>query len=412
MPRFVHHIILAGTAALCCGLTSPGWAETAVEGQFGSGAWYRIVVPDDWNEELVIWNHGFSLNAVGPVDDLGPLSDLHLLEGFAVAASSYRLEGWALFKSNTDLKDLVREFSQQFGAPNRIFLYGASLGGAVTAAALEKGGLSNVAGALTLCGAMAGSRNWDAALDLRLLYDLVCSDVPGAAIPGAAKGLPRGANWSDDQVKQAVDACTGVLRPKALRSADQQENLKRLIRTAGIPESFLVQDMQYATRALADLVFDRKKLKGRIGTGNSNVVYGDRFVDENIERVEPKKRFHRRLRRFFTPSGKVGQTKIVSMHTDKDGLVVVENQSAYAEAVPPANLTTAIVVEKRPSHCAFSPPEVVAAWAALRDWVETGDKPTAADIQATCKSLPLFGDICRIDPTFKVPAIDARIRPR
>ena len=371
-----------------------------------------IVVPDNWNGDLVIWNHGFSLSKAGPVDDVGPLSDVHLLLGYAVAASSYRLNGWALFKTNADLRQLVGVFTSEFGRPEQIIIYGASLGGAVTAAALEKGRLGNVVGALTFCGAMAGSRNWDAALDLRLVYDLVCQDMPGAAIPGGAKGLPKKSGWSDDDVERAVNACTGVNKIKLQRTRQQQENLDRLLDLAQIPKSFLVTDMQFATRAMSNLVHGRSKLRGRLGTGNANVFYGDSFVDANIKRVSPKKAAHRRLQNNFTPKGKVGQAKIVSMHTSKDGLVVVENQSAYAEVVPPENLTTVIVKESQPTHCVFSPGEILAGWAALDDWISTGEQPTARDIQSTCKALPLLGEICRIDPDFVVKSIDTRIRPR
>lgn len=391
---------------------SPGLSDTELEGKNRGGAYYKIVVPDNWNGDLVIWNHGFSLSKVGPVDDVGPLSDVHLLLGYAVAASSYRMNGWALFKTNADLRQLVKVFTREFGRPEQIIVYGASLGGAVTAAALENGRLGNVVGALALCGAMAGSRNWDAALDLRLVYDLICEDMPGAAIPGGAKGLPKKSGWSDDDVEQAVDACTGVNKPKIQRTPQQQANLDRLLDLAQIPRSFLVTDMQFATRGMSNLVHPRKKLRGKLGTGNANVFYGDSFVDANIERVSPSDKARKRLQNNFTPKGNVGQTKIVSMHTSKDGLVIVENQSAYAEVVPPENLTTAIVRERQATHCVFSPGEVLAGWSALEDWIRTGEQPTAADIQATCEALPFLGELCRIDPNFVVEDIDSKIRPR
>ena len=78
------------------------------------------------------------------------------------------------------------------------------------------------------------------------------------------------------------------------------------------------------------------------------------------------------------------------------------------------NLTTAIVVESTPSHCSFSNAETLAAWESLRTWVETGGpQPTAGSIQALCTVLaPQVGGPCRIDPTFVIPDMDGRIRPR
>jgi pimeloyl-ACP methyl ester carboxylesterase len=390
----------------------PSWADTEIEGQGPGGAYYKIVVPNNWNRTLVIWNHGFSLGEIEPVDDIGPLQDIQLLEGYAVAASSFRLSGWALFKSDADLRELVAAFTAEVGAADQIILYGASLGGAVTASALERGNLGNVVGALTFCGAMAGSRNWDAALDLRLGYDLVCADMPDAAIPGAAKGLPRNSNWTDKDVERAVNACTGVDERRSRRTARQQQNLDRLLDLAQIPQSFLQTDMDFATQGMSDLVYDRQKLRGRIGTTNKKVDHGDREVNRGIKRVKGKKRFRRKLRKNFTPQGNVGNAKIISMHTDKDGLVLVENQSEYANVVPAQNLTTVIAVEPIPTHCVFTPGEILAGWEALRDWIDTGQKPTPLDIQETCKALPLVGGVCRIDPDFVVPDMDGRVRPR
>jgi hypothetical protein len=150
-----------------------------------------------------------------------------------------------------------------------------------------------------------------------------------------------------------------------------------------------------------------------VGAGNANVVYGDPVVDAQIARVSPKFLPARNLEEHYTPTGDVGGAKIVSLHTDKDGLVIVENESEYASVVPAANLTTAVVIEPTPSHCSFSNAETAASWESLRGWVAGGPKPTAAGIQAACLVLaPTVGGPCRIDPAFVIPDIDGRIRPR
>ena len=410
MRRYAVLIVLWAVAVVA---TAPSVSSAReIEGQNAGGAYFSISVPDDWNGDLVIWNHGFSLSEPGPSPDLGPLSDIQLLEGYAIAASSFRLDGWALFKSNADLRQLVQSFTAEFGRPNRIILYGASLGGAVTAAALEKGNLGNVVGALTFCGAMAGSRNWDVALDLRLLYDLVCEGMPGGEIPGGPKGLPKNSDWTDDDIENAVNACTGVNEPSFLRTKQQKKNLKKILGLAKIPRTFLIQDMLFATEAMGDLVHDPRKLRGKPGTGNQDVVYGDDYVDANIRRFEPKPPKQRKLTRNFTPKGNVKGAKIVSMHTNKDGLVLLENQSIYAEVVPPQNLTTVVVKESVATHCVFAPGEILAGWEALRDWIDTGEQPTPRDIQATCKAIPGLGEVCRIAPDYQLPNPDKRMRPR
>lgn len=394
---------------------TPALAVEEMSGETGGGAYYRIVVPDLWNGDLVIWNHGFSLDSVGPVTDLGPLADLQLLQGYAVAASSFQQDGWAVFKTKNDLQLMVNAFEERFGTPGSVIVTGASLGGIVTAAALEEADLGNVTGAFTFCGAVGGSRNWDGALDLRLAYDAICAGVPGAAIPGGAEGLPEGSTLVFDQLALAVNACTGILMPPEARLQFQVENLEKMLAVMDIPEDFLLYDMWYVTFGMSNLVHDHGKLRGRIGTGNMTVTYDDPILDADIERVAPHSGAANRLEKHFTPTGNVGGVRIVSMHTDKDGLVVVENQSEYASVVPAENLTVAVVVEAVPTHCGFTSAEIVAGWESLRGWLAGGPQPSAAYIQGTCQAIVAGGMAqgpCRIDPAFVIPDMDGRIKPR
>jgi len=168
-------------------------ALTVLDGTTDGGAFFRIVVPDAWNGELAIWNHGFSLAPIGPVSDLGPLADVQLAQGYAVAASSYQQTGWAVFKTKNDAQNLVKMFTANFGAPSNVLLTGASLGGIVSTTIIENAHIQNLSGAFTFCGANAGSRNWDAALDLRLVYDAAGSGGIPDAVSGRSFGdLPVG----------------------------------------------------------------------------------------------------------------------------------------------------------------------------------------------------------------------------
>jgi len=122
-----------------------------------------------------------------------------------------------------------------------------------------------------------------------------------------------------------------------------------------------------------------------------------------------------RLNANYIASGDIGSAKVVSLHTDKDGLVIVENENFYASVVSPSNLTTAIAVETTPTHCGFTAAETVAGWESLRAWVAGGQQPTAQDIQNTCDFLvanSLAPGPCRIDPNFVIPPLSNRIRPR
>lgn len=414
-PRRTVVLLVALSCVAAAALLPAGaLAQSELTGTTPGGALYSIQMPAAWNGQLVIWNHGFEL---GPpqIPDVGVFADIPLSEGFAVAASSYRQPGWAVFKTVPDMQELMAVFRQNYGEPSRIYLVGASLGGVVTQQLIEKAGLGNVEGALILCGAVAGSRNWDAALDLRLAYDAVCGEVAGGTIPGGAYGLPKGSDLTPDDVEGAVNACTGVDLPPGQRTSAQRARLQQLLGVTGVAESFLQTDMWYVTFGMADLVWDRAKMRGKLGTDNARVTYPDPQIDASIERVTARAGKKRRLQKNYTPKGNIGETRIIAMHTDKDNLVVVENVGDLQAKVPADQFVAAVVVEDEPSHCGFTAAEALAGWESLRSWVDAGTVATAESIQSRCQLYEVLLGVdgpCRFDPDFEIGDLDDRILPR
>jgi dienelactone hydrolase len=416
--KMIRHLVrsLAAAGVLLIAVSSHAQV-TFVSGE-AKDSFYQFAVPADWNGTLVIWNHGYSFSPPGPNPDLGPLVDVQLAQGYAVAASSYSQSQWAVFNSRRDIARMVEAFVKQIGKPNNIIMTGASLGGIVTADALERADEFKIDGAFAFCGAMGGSRVWDGAHDIRLTYDAVCSDV--APLPGGATGLPPVPGAIDPTaVAIATNICMGTLTPAQFRTSDQNERLAKFLAVTKIPENFIITDMVFATNGIADLTFDPDKLDGGQGLGNIGVVYDDPDVDAMIRRVKANRTAAKKLKRNFTPRGELENAgvKIVSLHTDKDGLVIVENQSEYQGVVDAGNLSVGVAVEGAPTHCGFSPAELVAGWESLRGWLAGAPQPTAGSLQGTCKLVEatqggFFPGPCRIDPTFVIPDMDARIAPR
>jgi hypothetical protein len=394
-------------------------AATERTGQTPGGAYFRIAVPDGWapGDGLVLWSHGYALDPPDAGVSLGPLVDRQLVAGYAVAASSFRTGGWALFSSLDDLRELVARFTAEFGAPGEVILTGASMGGLVSIQGVEAaGGLgagAPVVAAYSLCGALAGSRIWDLALDLRLVYDAVCADVSGGRIPGGASGYP---DWPRDALDEvlvglAVQTCTGILEPPAQRSANQRRRLAAILELTRIPEELFLADLAIAVFGLSDLVHDPQKLGGAAALTNLGIVYGDPEVDREIARVAATAEGRARLLAAYTPTGAVGEARILALHSDRDGLVFVEHLGEYAALAPPAQLLAVVTRDAVPAHCPFSPAEVAAGWEELRDWLASGREPTAHEVQGRCLELAGAGAAagpCRIDPAFELPRLGDR----
>jgi hypothetical protein len=397
-------VLLAPTALL---------ADTTITGE-KKGAFFQITVPTVWNGDLVINNHGFDFAPPAPNPGLGPLAPLMLSQGYAVAASSYSQCCWTLFTTTKDINRLVDIFADNFGAPNNVILHGGSLGGIVTAQGIEKLD-ANVIGAYPICGALSGSRSWDGAIDLRLVYDNVCAGVPGGTFPGGATGLPApgfpAGGLSTATIATTVNTCTGVLTPPAFRTPAQQARLDLIKSVTQIPENFIVTDMVFVTNGLSNLIWAPDKLGGGQGVGNVGVTYNDAGVNATIQRVAYANKPHKDLQKNFTPKGEVGATKIVSIHTDGDGLVIVENEEDYMDKVPASNFSLGIVNEAGNTHCGFTAQELTAGWLSLVSWLGGSSQPTAASLQATCLGIGTPAQ-CRIDPGYVLGEFDSRIPPR
>ncbi len=383
------------------------------EGKAAGGASFLLAVPENWNRELVIWAHASNEFGVLEIPDFSRLAQRQFDQGYALGTTSYSVAGWPTFRSKKDLEKVFTVFSSRYGRPKSVYLAGESAGALVAAQALENAKLGNVVGALAMCGPLAGKVNWEGALDLRLAYDAVCAEAAGAEIPGGAKGLPNAHGLAPGDIAAAVDFCTGLAKDKNRRSAAERRRLKDLLSITGLSEGGLQDAMRLATFGMVDLVRDKKKLKGKVPIGNVGVDYGDPEVNATIARVTPESKAENKLEDASELDGKIGDAKVLSLHTSKDPVFFVENLSDYSELVPEESFLLGVVKEPRASHCGFSEVEELAAWKVLTGWTETGNKPNKKALQKRCvKSRPEAPGACRFDNRPKVGGMDERVRGR
>src|SRR6266545_1603261 len=145
------------------------------------GAAFRIEVPLRWNGELVIWAHGFRGTGRTVWVDSSPLRAFHVQQGFAWAASSYQTNGYDVGQGVRDSVALVDIFASTVGRrASSVYMTGASMGGHITAVAIEHFPRTFV-GAMPLCGVLADARLFDYFLD---------ANVTAAALTGVPITFP------------------------------------------------------------------------------------------------------------------------------------------------------------------------------------------------------------------------------
>ncbi len=121
-----------------------GFAQVRhLEGKTGPGSFYEMDVPTPWNGTLVLYAHGI-VQADQPVvpptiqDRYNELREALLAGGYAVAASSFSSNGWALADAVQRTHQLGKLFASKFGQPTETILVGSSLGGLAVVKLAEK----------------------------------------------------------------------------------------------------------------------------------------------------------------------------------------------------------------------------------------------------------------------------------
>jgi len=375
-----------------------------------NGAPYRIRVPEVWNGTLLIFAHGYRDKAdhPGEIDnrtaEVAPNAALEaplLAQGFALAGSAYKDNGWAIGDAIQDTKDLAVFFRDNVAPPQRTIIVAASFGTFVGFKSMEQfGGIYD--GALCLCGAGAGAtRLWDSEVPLYLGYDVVFGIPPSWGTVG--------------EVRNDIDFDTEVLAKLApelsnIANFPKFEFLRLVAKNPGRgitpppPPAFYpgwaLTDFFFLTEARAEL---QRRAGGPFvqnldqdytltaaekaylaGLGLPTPVVDGWLAQMNARRdIEADAAARNYVRNNTDFNGKI-RHPILSVHTIVDPLLVVANESAYAE-LNAAKGKEELLFQTYTTgvgHCNLTGPQVLSAIGAIDLWVRTGVRPTTAQFPA------------------------------
>jgi pimeloyl-ACP methyl ester carboxylesterase len=373
-----------------------------------AGAAYIGQKPADWNGDLVVWAHGF--RGEGPALTVdAPPAYVHLLdEGYAWIASSYRRNSYDPGIGVLDTKNATVRAAELFGQPERTYLAGASMGGHVTAAAIERFP-QLYDGALPVCGVMADVELFDYFLD----YNLGAAAIAGL---DADELTYPDDDWVNDEVvdiKAALSVAPagvpGLTASWALGGSPlvagnttlngDGQRFKDFIELASGGERVgfdLAWDFWHVLASpTGDFFFELGEGDGTIANRSGIVAqnvdrdyveqYGPEFedVDEDILRVTASNRV--RKAQGQKPAPLINGTPsmpVLTMHTTGDLFVPIQMQLAYAERVASNGLSDNLVQRaiRDVGHCTFNADEWVEAYDDLFTWVEDGVRPAGEDL--------------------------------
>jgi hypothetical protein len=388
-----------------CPASLPAGA-TCHSGRSADGAWYWVAYPADWNGTLIVHAHG------GPrtgeplrddsVEDLDRFS-MMVREGYAWAGSTYRRGGYGVRMAAKDIDDLRQIVWDAYGRPGRTLLHGQSWGANVAAKAAELYAVS-----------ADGARNYDGVIltsaDLRAVYQFYCGNHPRpdeVQYP-VWQGLPAGSAMPRAGIAARVEACTGLgLAPEA-RSPAQSAALRNILSVTGIEANQLVAHLAWGTTLFQDLVW--KRLGGRNPFSNISRTYrgsdDDVALNEGVERFEADPAAVAALAYDSDLTGQI-VLPTLTLHARYDPTAFVEQEAHYAARVAAAGRSDLLsqVFTTESLHSRLSAPQYAAVLEAVSRWLETDERPDAADVAALCETfVERYAELCRIDPAFR-PAV-------
>ncbi|WP_332368876.1 hypothetical protein [Spirosoma telluris] len=97
-----------------------------------NGAKYVILFPVNWKGKLVMYAHGYEFMGAKPRQSQNPGFAKNMKpfldQGFAVAASDYQYQGFALPQGVDDTEALRQFFVKSYGKPDTTYMVGHSMG--------------------------------------------------------------------------------------------------------------------------------------------------------------------------------------------------------------------------------------------------------------------------------------------
>ncbi|MGI8760521.1 MAG: hypothetical protein ACR2LF_04315 [Jatrophihabitantaceae bacterium] len=396
------------------------------------GAKYRIALPSKWNGTLLLYSHGYrfaspipaepgsavqtnaqvsSTDADGSASD--PLSRKLLGEGYALAGSSYKSNGWAVADGVDAGVALHKKFVELVGNPKRTYVWGDSLGGLITEILAEENP-SWVDGSAPMCGVLAGpNMNFDLALDVAFLIKALID--PSLKLTNYASADEANQNW--------VSAAALVKKAAADLAGGGTAAILYIAALVGAPaktQTYDGHDIVSQVKATVDALLTalafgtsgRYEVEQRVGgnpSDNTKADYVSRLTPkENLtitalhgdigsfeQKINTLPRVHADAAA-RTAFEKLGDTTgdlhvpTVTMHTEDDPLVLVQNETVFDQRAeqrgeaarlvqtfiaPPATYSESSGAPYGAGHCNFSDQQRVGLVNVLDNWARRSAYP-------------------------------------
>ena len=386
------------------------------------GAAYRVEVPANWNGKLVMYAHGFAGNGAALNVQLPAIRRYLIQNGYAWAASSYSKNYYDVRAGVEDTNALALEFtkiaaanSRPLATPTKYFITGVSMGGHITAAAIEDEAAATAVnkvkynGAVPMCGVLG---------DTELFNQFAAMQVTAQALAGVPayptdkfidiNALVTSALFSSFTTTPAFPT------PSIIPTAAGVKYLSVLQNITGGTRPMFDQGVAFGQSfpsAYGTFIADPNTPYGSItGILNKNVIdttgltytitgdaAGSTALNASAQKITPAADANR-LRtdglRWVPKANGEFKIPVVSIHTLGDLFVPFSMEQVYQKRVA-AKGNSAFLVQRAIrgiSHCDFTIAEQTTAFDDMLKWEGGGAKPAGDDVvTAATVAAPTYG---------------------
>jgi hypothetical protein len=327
-----------------------------------------------------MWAHGLRLDPRFLIVDNPPYREWLVSNGFAWAASSYSTTGLDITTGVKDTHALAQFVNGVVSKPDRVYISGHSMGGAITVTSIEQWP-NTYDGAMPVCGALAIYENIDYLLD----YYVVSNALAGfdASLP-----IPDGyATGTYQDIKAALELFPGTFPYLLNTQGEKLKDATELLTGGERPTFDQAFVFWYGMDFLIEFGFNDQIVD------NKDTIYqfdSDPFIsleeqalNDAVLRVEREPYVLRPngLKNLPYVNGDI-TTPVLSLHTLGDLFVPFSMEQIYAQRVAEQGASDLLVQRaiRNLPHCGFTYQELVTGFSDLVNWVENGVKPAGDEI--------------------------------
>ncbi len=336
-----------------------------------NGASFRIDLPVQWNQGLVMYCHGYEVagrpRSNWDNSQTKALVETFLSRGFAVAQSEYSGQGWAVKEAIEDTESLRRYFASKYGQPKETYVTGHSMGAVITISTIER--YPDIYdGAMPMCGplnpSIVGLK--DRVFDMLVTFDYFFPDT--IVLPVKLMTDNKLTTTVAEKIRTAITA-----NPEKAEMFAKRYQIATVNELAGVLTFFheILRELQQRT--------------GGNPFDNRNTIYSgfddDVAVNRGVKRYSADAKAAEYMRQYYTPTGHISDP-VLTIHTTYDPLVLARDVCVYdstSKISGSQDLFIAKFVVAR-GHCNISPQQTGMGFDNLLMWVHEHKRPIAGEI--------------------------------